>query len=197
LALYILCYQLAYNLESVTGWAFGLTSMQRIFLLGDISTLEGYLIFVMVLLVVLISLLMFFKQTYLYTILQWRWEREVILRALGVWVSRYKLIMIILTTLLAVIGGNLYGFYYLYIDPPSFWLPMLILLLVVVFVSYRFNEIGTFLVALVILGAYEWLRFFKIVDPSKIGYLREIIFALIIMIATFRVFRTTKFWRSA
>jgi len=103
--------------------------------------------------------------------------------------------MILITTALAVIGGNLFASYYLYIDPSSFWLGMLELVLVIVFISYKRNDGGTFLVALLVIFFYEYLRFFKFVDPSKIGYLREMLFGAMVMLVSFWVFKKTKFGR--
>ena len=196
LALYILCYQLALNLKDLTWGTFWLTNMQRdLFFWWNISSLEGFLVFTCVLVVLIILFLFVLKKTFFYKVLKARGEREIVIKALWVNVNRYKLIMIMLTTFLAVLGGNLYAFYYLYIDPPSFWLSMLIPILVIVFVWYKFNDIWLFLVAILTIGGYEYLRFFKLVDPSKIWYFREIIFAIIIMLASFRIFKSTHFWR--
>jgi hypothetical protein len=43
--------------------------------------------------------------------------------------------------------------------------------------------------------AYEYLRFFKVVDPSKIGYFREMLFGIIVVVVAFVVFRKTSFGR--
>jgi len=48
--------------------------------------------------------------------------------------------MILVMTALAVIGGNMFGFYYLYIDPSSFRIGMLEVALVIVFISYKRND---------------------------------------------------------
>jgi len=51
------------------------------------------------------------------------------------------------------------------------------------------------IVALLVTFAYEYLRFFKVVDPSKMGYFREMLFGMVIIIVSFIVFRKTKFGR--
>jgi ABC-type branched-subunit amino acid transport system permease subunit len=105
-----------------------------------------------------------------------RAEREMVIKSLGLNVSKYTLGMILLSTFLASITGMLYTFYYLYIDPSSFWFAMLILALVIVLLSYKWKDGGTLLISLLILFIYEYLRFFKLVEAHNIGYFREIIF---------------------
>jgi ABC-type branched-subunit amino acid transport system permease subunit len=196
LALYMLFYQAAYNLEFITWWAFGLTGMSKTLVWWFwIEWLLWYMFYAAVCTICVIGMLLYIKRTYLYTILQAWGEREVVVKSLWVSIVRYKLFMILLTTFLAVLWWNLYSFYFGFIDPNSFWLPMLILVLVIVFGSYKFNEIWTYMFSIWVIALYEWLRFFKFVDPWQIWYVREVIFALIILGTSFRVFRTTSFWR--
>jgi hypothetical protein len=42
---------------------------------------------------------------------------------------------------------------------------------------------------------YEYLRFFKLVEVSKIGYFREMLFGMMIMVLAFFFFRKVKFTR--
>lgn len=195
-ALYILIFQLALNLEWITWGALWLSWMtQNILWSLSIQNITWFLIFALVIVFLIVLWLGYFKATFFYKTLKWRGEREIIVKSLWVRINRYKLVMVLVTTLLAVIGGNLFSFYYLYIDPKSFRLGMLILILLISFLSYSFNDVKSLLIALIVLFAYEYLRFFKIVEPSKIGYFREIVFALLIMISAFIVFRKTKFSR--
>lgn len=196
LSLYILVYQLAYNLEPITWWALWLSGIDRNLIWWiQLSSLPSFLIFAGILIILLIGCLVYFKKTYFYKTLIWRWERDILVKSLWIKINKYKLVMILITTLLASLAGNLYTFYYLYIDPSSFRFWMLILTLVIVFVSYKRNDRWTLIVSLFIMFAYEYLRFFKIVDPSKIGYFREMIFWLIIVVVSFLVFRKTNFGR--
>jgi hypothetical protein len=67
--------------------------------------------------------------------------------------------------------------------------------LVIVFLSYRRNEIWTLFVAMLILFCYEYLRFFKLVATNNMGYFREIVFGILIMLLAFFFFRKIKFLR--
>ena len=196
LTVYILVYQLALNMDWITWWAFWLSGMtQNIIWNISIHWLQEFLVFILIFVFFIIAILLFIKKTYFYKILQWRWEHETVIKTLWIKIRTYKFFMIALTTLLAVVWWNLFWFYYLYIDPSSFWLTLLTLLVVIAFVSYKFNDLWTVLVSVIVLFVYEYLRFFKIVDPSKIWYFREIIFAIVIMIVSFFIFRKVKFGR--
>jgi len=196
LALYMFMFELALNWKSVTGGSLGISGISRILIWNiHISTTSTYAGITIIGGSLLLLWLVYFKKTYIYTLLKWRWENEKILQTLWTYTSWYTLILILLTSLCAVIGGTLYTFYYRYIDPSSFWFNMLILLLVISFISYRQGEILTLLTAICVISGYEYLRFFKIVDPSLLGYVREIIFAIIIMGTSFVTFRTTNFAR--
>ena len=194
--LYILLYQLAMNMDNITGWALGLSGMaQYVIWHFQLQTTTAFFIFSLIRVGAIIISLWYIKKTFFFKVLEWRWENENTIKSLGVRVNVYKFFMILLTTLLATIGGNLYSFYYLYIDPTSFWIWMLVIILIVSFVWYRFNDRGTFLVSLVVIFIYEYLRFFKIVDPNYIGYFREMLFGVFIMISSFLVFKKTYFGR--
>ena len=183
-------------MEGITWWALGLSWISRN-LIGSfmVTSLSSYLILSLIILILLFTFLLLFKKSYFYKVLTWRWENEIVVKSLGTKIMKYKFVMILITTFLAAVGWGLYTFYYLYIDPSSFRLSMLILLVVIWFISYKFNDRGIFWTSLVVMFAYEYLRFFKVVDPSKIGYFREMLFWIIVVAVAFIVFRKTNFGR--
>jgi branched-chain amino acid transport system permease protein len=141
-ALYILVYQLAYNMETVTGGALGLSGISRtLFANIELTALISFLVVAVIAVLLIIALLRYFKNTSFYKVLVAWAEKPIVLKSLGIKVSRYKLGFIVLSTFLASIAGVFYTFYYLYIDPSSFWFSTLVLSLVIVFLSYRRNEI--------------------------------------------------------
>lgn len=197
LALYMFFFQLALNREAVTWWAFWLSGMQRLLRWDTLLTsLWAFLIFTWIITVLLMCWLRWFKRTTLFTLLKWWGENSTLLRVLGTPIHRYTFILVLITSLCAVIWGNLYGFYFLFIDPRSFWLSMLVLVLVIAFVSYNQEEFATFFIAVMIIFIYEYLRFFKVVEPDQLGYFREWLFACIIMITSYITFKRTSFGRT-
>jgi len=196
LSLYILFYQLAYNLESITWWALWLSGISRN-LIGNVTIpwLNPFLLTSAIIALILFVWLMILKRSYFYkTLLGW-WENEKVSKSLWVKVTKYKFFMILLTSLFAVVWANLYTFYYLYIDPSSFWISFLVLILIISFISYKWNDWWTLIVSIVIMFIYEYLRFFKMVDPSQIWYLRESLFGFIIVVIAFISFKNIKFGR--
>jgi branched-chain amino acid transport system permease protein len=140
-ALYVLVYQLAFNREGVTGGALGLSGIQRMLTENIfINQLSTFLRIAGGCVVLLTAFLRYVKKTSFYKILIARAERELVIKALGVNVSRYKFGLILLSTFLASLAGMFYTFYYLYIDPSSFRFSTLILALVIVFLSYKWND---------------------------------------------------------
>lgn len=196
LALYMFALKLATNWEGVTNGTFWLSWISRT-LMGSVQLtgLSSYLIAGAIIALIVWVGLFLFKKTYMFSILKWRGENSTVLQVLGARINIYTFIMILITSLCAVVGANLFTYYYLYIDPTSFWLSILNLVLVIWFISYKRWELGTFITAMVIIFAYEYLRFFKLVDTTMLGYTRESIFALIIMITSFITFRRTSFGR--
>jgi ABC-type branched-subunit amino acid transport system permease subunit len=87
----------------------------------------------------------------------------------------------------------LFSFYIGFIDPQTFFIHLLITLLAITFISYKLGDFLTLIVSIFIVFSYEYLRFFKIVDPTDLGYFRQMFFALLIMIVAFIVFKKVKF----
>ena len=89
----------------------------------------------------------------------------------------------------------MYAWYFSYLSAASFWIPLLIILMATTYSSFLFGEIGRFLMTLILMYLYEAFRFAKFVDPSRVGYLREMLFAAMVMVIVFFVFRRVKFAR--
>jgi branched-chain amino acid transport system permease protein len=196
LSIYMFFFQLAANRQYLTWWPFGLSGIKRV-LIWDIKivSLEEFFILSCICCIIIMIGLSRFKKTYFFSILKGRWENHIILKSLGIHISYYTFMLIFITSICAVVGGNLFAFYYMYIDPQSFWLSMLILLLTIAFISYQQWEFLTLITSIIVILSYEYLRFFKIVDPALLGYFREIIFSVIIMIASYITFKNSNFGR--
>jgi len=196
ISIYMLMVNLSANLEAVTGWVFGLSLASQSIIwslyFGSIHSFFGWYIMFFLLIA---WMLLYIRQSFFYKVLMWWWENEWSLKSIGYKTYVYKTIMIAITALLASIGWNLYGYYNAYVEPSSFWIVMLNIVLVISLVSYRFNSLWTLLVSFLIIAMYEYVRFFKFVDPSLIWYMREMIFGIIVMWSVYVVFRHTKLGR--
>lgn len=191
LSIYMFFYHFSYNAEWLTGWALGLKNMSSELIWSrKLFGLEQFLIFVMSLALSIFVLLILLRKTYFYRILIARGERELVLKTLGIKTAPYKAMLILLTSFLATIGAGLYVMYHHYIDPSSFWLGMLMLILIIVFISYRREEWGTLVIGIGVIFLYEYLRFVKLVSVDKLGYFREMLFAILVLVLAFIFFKT-------
>lgn len=195
LSIYILSLHFARNIE-ITWWAMWISAInQNIIWDYSLQSWYDYFLFSSIILLIIIIILIYIKKTLFYKALIWWWENELILKSLWINVKLYKLFMIILTTFLAIVWWWIYSFYFMYISVESFWLTLISTVIVISFLSYKFNEIGTFIISFLVIFGYEYLRFLKIVDQTHLWYFREIIFSILIMISSYFMFRNTDFWR--
>ena len=195
-ALYILIYLLAYNLNGLTNWVYWIANVKRILFWNILNMwIQGYLLIMLGVSIIAFWLLYLFKKSSLYKSFVWWWESELVTKSLWISSSKSKFLIICLSALLATLAWSCYTFYYCYVAPWTFRISTLILILSIVFLSYKYNEFGVIIISIIMLFLYEWLRFLKVVDPSKIWYLREMIFSLIIIIVVFITFKKINFWR--
>lgn len=187
-ALYILISYIAANLD-ITKGAFGMsiTSM-----LNDTNT--TLMIYTLLAVFVMFGIT-YFRKTILYTMLAGWGEFRTATKSLGIRETFPVLCLITITTSMALISGTMYLEYYSYVSPSTFWIGFLVTLMATTYGSYIFGELMTFVTTFVIWYMYEMFRFLKFVDVSKIGYLRELLFSLMVMIIVFFVFRRLSFSR--
>lgn len=113
-------------------------------------------------------------------------DDAVALSALGQNVFKLKAQSLSLSAALAGLSGSLYAHYLTYIDPSSFFLSEIILVLTIVMVGGLASLRGTVLAAVIILLIPEFLRFLAL-PSSMIGPARQMIYAgLLIGILMFR-----------
>lgn len=196
LAIYMLCFQLSQNLESLTGGVLGLSGLPRAFTQTiSLHSLWSFLVFIVIIGFCAILLLRWFLRSYFYTVLQWWWERHLLIQSLGAHSKPYLFVMLFITTLLASLWWSLFAFYFSYIDPNSFGVALVMLLLIIAFLAYNSGILATFLVSFAVTFVYEFLRFVKIVSPSMLGYTREMFIDVFIIVAVLFVFTRVRFVR--
>ncbi len=195
-AIYMICFQLSWNLEWLTGWALGLSGLPRqVFVSVSLHSLQSFLLFTSIIALCIILFLRWFLQSYFFRVLQWWGERHLIIQSLGIYSRPYVFAMLCITTLLAALGWSLFAFYFSYIDPNSFSIYLIMLLLIIVFLSYKSGVWGSILVSFGVIFVYEFLRFFKLIDPSLLWYTREMMMDVFVVIAVLFVFTRIHFAR--
>ncbi len=108
-------------------------------------------------------------------------EDETAAQMLGANASRYKMIALTVSAFFAGIAGSLYAHYITFIDPTSFSLPTLILLLSIVIIGGMASIKGSVAGAFLLILLPEPLRFIGL--PSNIvGAGRQIIYAVLVLV---------------
>jgi len=69
----------------------------------NISSLEGFLVLTIIIILIFLLILMWFKRSYFFTILRAWGEHDLVVKSLGVPIVWYKFTMIGITTILAAV----------------------------------------------------------------------------------------------
>jgi len=195
LSLYMLILQIATNVQ-ITGWALWLSWMDRTLIWEfEIISIFSYFIFSSIIWLLVILFFTYLKKTYFFKTLEAWWENENSIKVLWIKSLIYRFFLISITTFLAILWWGFFSFYYQYISPTSFWIALLIDMLIVWLVSFKMNDFFTLIIAILYVFILEYLRFFKLIEPSKNWYFIWMIFAFIVMISSYFVFKKIKFHR--
>jgi branched-chain amino acid transport system permease protein len=152
----------------------------RIFGLAILSN-QAYLILVAVIAVLIYLLLSRLVTSRFGRVLEGVRDNEVGLSVLGKNVFKLKYQSMMIAAFCAGLAGSLYAHYITYIDPSTFYLDDLILVITIVIVGGLASLRGTALATFIILLVPEALRFVAL--PSSIlGPTRRIIYALILIL---------------
>ena len=107
-------------------------------------------------------------------------DDELGLRVLGKNTTKIKYKSMIISAFFAGIAGSLYAHYITYIDPSSFYLGNIILILIIVILGGLASIRGSIIGTIIILLIPEILRFINL--PSSIlGPARQIVYALVLL----------------
>lgn len=111
-------------------------------------------------------------------------EDESAVQALGKNVYRFKMWILIIGSAMAGLGGSLFAHYITFIDPSSFvmWLTFFIFLIVVL--GGLGNNLGAVVVTVVFVAFREGLRFIGLPDWLNPAALQQLIFGVLLIIAT-------------
>lgn len=195
LCFYIFSFQLVRNLDIV--WGAQWISLKNLYIIGDfyLKTLESKCIAIVLVSMVLALLTYLYKLSWHYKILKWGGHSTQVLSSIWLTYNTYSLFVFLIIVVFASIGANFLLYYISFIDPYTFWLPVVITLLMLALFSYRYNEFVLYLASFILVAGLEYLRFFRVVDPSKIGVVKEIIFSLLIIVVAYFAFKKMKFLR--
>ena len=174
-------YSLFLNLQSVTRGPLGISGIPKPSIFGlAINSNFSYLILVLVVVAISVFLISKIVKSPFGRLLQATRDDELALRVLGKNTSRIKYKAMIISAFFAGIAGSLFAHYITYIDPSSFYLGDVILILTIVILGGLATIRGSIIATFIILLIPELLRFLAL--PSSIlGPLRQIIYAVILL----------------
>lgn len=174
-------YSLLVNLVGLTRGPQGIAGIPRPNLFGlTISSNSAYFVFVAIITAVSVFIMWKIVKSPFGRLLEAMRDDELGLRVLGKNTGKLKYKALMISAFFAGIAGSLFAHYINFIDPSSFNLPEIILVLTIVIVGGIASLPGTIAATFIIILIPEVLRFLSL--PSSIlGPARQIIYALILI----------------
>ena len=174
-------YSVLINWGSLTRGPLGLPGIPKPELFGYVITSgEAYLLFAGFIALLVVLFIFFIIQSPFGRLLEATRDDELGLRVLGKNTFALKCKAMMISAFFAGIAGSVYAHYITYIDPGSFMLGEIILMLTIVIVggiaSLKGSVVATFLIILI----PELLRFFHL-PSSVLGPVRQMLYALILI----------------
>ncbi|MBT3419497.1 MAG: branched-chain amino acid ABC transporter permease [Candidatus Magasanikbacteria bacterium] len=185
-------YAILLNWSSLTKGALGIPGIKKPTILGiEIITNAQYLIFTLVITTIICVFVYLLTKSRYGKLLEAVRDDAIGLAAIGKNVFRLKYQAMAISACLAAIAGALYAHYISYIDPTSFYLNDIIIVLTIVIVGGLTSLRGSILAAVVIVLLPELLRFLNI-PSSIIGPARQMLYAALLL--TILLFRPQGFF---
>ncbi len=174
-------YSVLLNWTSLTRGPLGIPGISKPSFLGlQISSNFAYLLFVIVIGVISLFVLNKIVRSPFGRLLQATRDDEVGLRVLGKNTFKIKWKAMMISAFFAGIAGSLFAHYISYIDPSSFSLTEIILILTIVIVGGLASLKGSIVATFVIIIIPELLRFVAL-PSSIVGPARQVLYALILL----------------
>jgi branched-chain amino acid transport system permease protein len=174
-------YSLLLNLQNLTRGPLGIAGISKPEFFGFvISSSFAYFVYVFIIVLICVYVISRIVNSPFGKLLHATRNDELGLRVLGKNTFKIKAKAMVVSSFFAGIAGSIFAHYITFIDPSSFYISEIILILTIVIVggiaSIKGSIIGTFFIILI----PEVLRFFNI--PSGIlGATRQIIYAIILI----------------
>lgn len=175
-------YSLFLNLTSITRGPLGIPGIPKPNIFGLlINTNFEYLIFVVIVAAISVFIIFSVVKSPFGRLLEAMRDDDLGLRVLGKNTSRLKYKSMMISAFFAGVAGSLFAHYISFIDPSTFYINELILVITIVIVGGIASIRGSVIAPIIIILIPELLRFFPL--PSSIlGPARQIIYALILLL---------------
>ncbi|PIR03665.1 MAG: branched-chain amino acid ABC transporter permease [Candidatus Magasanikbacteria bacterium CG11_big_fil_rev_8_21_14_0_20_39_34] len=170
------------NWTSLTRGPLGIPGIPRPKIFGYIIRTNGeYLLFSLLVAILVILFLYLLTRSRYGKLLEAVRDDVVGVQMLGKNIFRLKYQAMMISAFIAAIAGALYGHYISFIDPSTFYLNDIVIVLTIVIVGGLASLRGSIVGALIITLIPEALRFVQM-PPSMIGPMRQIVYALLLIL---------------
>lgn len=175
-------YALAINRKDLTWWAMGMPWITKpeIFWLQITNNTQFFIFSLIVCIISLVFIYRVVSSRYGRTIEAMR-DQELAMQALGKNTQKMKLTVLVISWFFAGIAWSLFAHYISYIDPGSFTMSQLIVVLSIVFIAGLGSFKGTIIAWIILLVLPEVFRFIWL-PSSLIWPLRQILYAVSLII---------------
>lgn len=174
-------YAIFLNWIEVTRGPLGIPGIRRPNMFGwVVKTNVDYLWFVIIVAVLVVGFLYLLTRSRYGTLLQAVRDDAVGLSVLGKHVFRLKYQAMMISAFIAGIAGSLYAHYISFIDPSTFYLSDIVIVVTMVIVGGLASLRGSVLAAVIIIALPEMLRFVDL-PPSMIGPVRQMMYAVLLI----------------
>ena len=169
------------NWQSLTRGPLGITGITKPLIFG-ILIKSNLSFFIFTAIICILSLLIIYGIVHspFGRLLQALRDDELGLSVLGKNTTLLKIQVMMISAFFAAIAGSLFAHYITYIDPSSFTIPEIVLLLTIVIVGGIASLKGTILATVILFIIPEVLRFVHL-SSSIIGPLRQILYAVLLL----------------
>ncbi len=177
-----IAYSLFLNWKSLTRGPLGIPGIKKPNLFGlEIASNEMYLVFAIIITGISIVLMHKLMHSRYGKLLEGVRDDAIGLEARGKNVFRLKYQSLIISSFFAGIAGSLYAHYVTFIDPSTFYINDIIIILTIVIVGGLASIRGSVVAAFIIILVPELLRLLNL-PSSIVGPARQIIYSLILII---------------
>ncbi len=174
-------YSLMLNWSWLTNGPLGIAGIKKPNLLGlTVSNNTEFLIFSSIVCIISVAIIYFIARSPFGRLLEAIRDDEISVKVLGKNTAVLKYKAMIISAFFAGIAGSLFAHYISYIDPSSFSMSEIILILTIVIVGGLASIRGSIASTFIILLVPEALRFLAL-PSSVLGPARQIIYALILL----------------
>jgi len=176
------CYAVLLNWSSLTRGPLGIAGIIKPNIFGwQIHSTGEYAMYALIVCIISIMIMMWIVRSPFGRLMQALRDDELGLRVLGKNTYRIKLKVMGISAFFAGIAGSLFAHYLTYIDPSSFILSEIILMITIVIAGGLASIRGSIVATGIILLIPELLRFIQL-PSSVLGPLRQMLYASILII---------------